>query len=67
MKSCCIYSTISSVIFGFFLCFFVMGSLFINESSKHKHDHKTCSKCECEKTCKCYSKKDMCANKCICN
>ena len=32
-----------------------------------KHDHKTCTKCVCEKKCSCHKQEDKCAMKCLCD
>ena len=47
-----------SAIFGFFLCFFIIGTQLIKENEKEKHDHKTCQKCVCEKNVIAHTKKN---------
>jgi hypothetical protein len=67
MKFCCFYNMFFSAIFGFFLCFFIIGTQLIKENEKEKHDHKTCQKCVCEKKCNCPHEKEPCETKCLCD
>ena len=57
---------IGSFAFGFLLCFFILVTQYSKINSDHKHDHKICKKCICEKKCNCVHEK-QCADKCLCN
>ena len=67
MRMCCITNVLIGCLCGFFLNMCFMFPQYQNAKQIPKHDHKTCQKCTCEKSCSCHKDDNKRALKCLCD
>lgn len=66
MRICCITNVLAGCLCGFFLNMCFMFPEY-QKARSQKHDHKTCAKCVCQKSCSCNAKESPCSVKCLCD